>query len=914
MTISKDWIETITASVGPPTDFQWLCFEHLQGGGSFLLRSGTGSGKTLAALVPCLAALRKRLKEEQNRIEGQEGPPVVGVRLLYVSPLRALLADMKGKFDYWIAKFWDTSSDGPAPEVTLLSGDTPSPTRKRFRETPTPILLTTPESLSRLLAHPDRTGWFGALETVIVDEWHALAGTKRGADLSLLLERLQTLTSQPLARIGLSATIANPEQLARCLVGTGNLTTSSPAMEEWRVEESASELDGGDEPGVGGGAIARSIRILSARQTKSIDIEIRSIPREVKKISFAAEALLQAHDRRPTTGCILCFVATRSGAENLAYKLTQNRADLAVRLHHGSLSRRTREETEFAMREGRVNILIASSSLELGIDLGGIREVFLLDPPGEVIRLLQRIGRSGRGPGQIPRGVILAEAGSSLFEAAVTSGLGEDGWMETIEPPHQPLDLLCQHLLGEALARPYDPDEFFLTVRKSSYFRHLERADFDRALAFLSGWPNTEGESRLPRRLAVTASSPELPPKIFVPSMRTARIIRQALGTIVTNPMIPVFQEERPEETDRESRSFKGPHSGAGESAEGKKTGPLDALIGLIDEWYADSIQPGDRFLLNGRSWERTGGNHREIVASESFGRPVALRWDGMRSPFSQALASKLFALMALAKTHLRESPEELIRWLRSEFPLGEIDAEALAAWIEDQDRVSQIPEPGLVVVESVACGGTETHWDLHLPMARQSCHHLGQIAAFRANRLGLGTLDFEAADLGLRFWDPRGQLHGHGADPLERLKLLLEPAHWEDDWSQAVQTCDQYRRNFQTSAEICLMIVPPGFNPRTTTKVGGRAWAARRLFDRLSALEDQALPLIQAMRDLMRPTDRQVLGDWFAQSKQVLWRLRSLTRPSPLAQCWRVARVRSAADQEMEERILAAQRALGDV
>lgn len=822
------WIEWIRQKVGEPTDFQWRAWTALEKGGDFLLRSGTGSGKTLAAILPPLASLIPTPTP-------QPLVPTRGVQILYMAPLKALVADLHVRLTKLVEELWatiasnlvDSSPQGSrVPRVFAWTGDTPFSQRRFFRINPAEILLTTPESLARMLCQPSRKTLFESLHHVIVDEWHALAGTKRGADLSLMLSRLDGLSMTRISRVGLSATIANPTTLANAL-----------------------------------GCPSKPVQVISKEPGHFPRMEIVSKPAGARRIPWIAQTLIEDQNQSRNLGCLLCFVSTRKQAEELAYQLRKMAGELRVDLHHGSLSRQAREDTEQATRLGLTDILVASGSMELGVDLGTIRKVYLVDPPGEAIRLLQRVGRSGRGPGNRPKGVILASSSEAAFEAAATASLTFHGWMEPIHPPIAPLDVLCQHLIGEAMVQPSPFSAPPKWVRESWYYQSLQERDFQFCLDFLRGWPDAEGTPRLPSRLHSQGDGWTIPRKWI------KNRLRDSLGTIVTEPWIPVME--------------------VSESGHDLLKGPMTRPIGHIDEWYAETIQPGDRFLLNGKSWERAGGDHKEILAREVRARPMVLRWNGLRAGGSPSLAWRWFGLRGESHHLLRQGARRIQAWLQDEFPLGPDEAESIFLWLEEQDRLSQIPESGTVLVE---VHSAPPNWviDLHWPLARQLGQTVARLMATIATDNGWSGMEFQPQELGIRIlWD--SQRGPSSVDSMiESVRTLATPPSWKTLRERAFRDSDGMRKKFQDAAEISLMILPPSHrSPRT--RVGGRAWSARRLYERLAAFPDQPLPIRQAYRDLWTTEEETYLDRWFGECTRWNWVGRHLEGPSPFCRSWQV-------------------------
>jgi ATP-dependent Lhr-like helicase len=477
---------------GAPTEIQRRGWPLVAGGGHVLLSAPTGTGKTLAAFLPLLGRLL-------TDPAGAGGPGVLG---LYVAPLKALVNDTARTLEAHLRELaGHFPGDRPAPRVAVRTGDTSAALRRALRESPPAVLLTTPESLAVLLSQPALQELFRPLRWAVVDEVHALASAKRGADLALSLERLTALAAGPVQRVGLSATATPLDDAARYLAGVGQPCAVAHAEAGTGLELTLSPVDAG--------------RFLAA---------------------LVERILPELEGNRST----LVFTNTRRLAEQLAWALRRNlpgRED-QIAAHHSSLSARRRGEVEEAFKAGRLRAVVSSTSLELGIDVGPVDLVVLVHPPGDVVRLLQRVGRAGHGPRRIRRGLVLTANAAELLEAAVTAASGAAAQCEPLHVPAHPLDVLCQHLAGMAAAGPVSADEAYALVCRAEPYRNLPRADFDDCLRYLLG-QDREGRPWLPPRLAG-------PPDAFaLLDERTARLLRRNLGTILDQPQCEVHLQLR---------------------------------------------------------------------------------------------------------------------------------------------------------------------------------------------------------------------------------------------------------------------------------------------------------------------------------------------------------------------------------
>ena len=447
-------------------------------GGADLLIAPTGGGKTLAGFLPSLIDLAE--------------DPAPGLHTLYVSPLRALAADIRRNLE------------APAAEMALpiriedRTGDTRQAQRQRQRTDPPHILLTTPESLALLTSYEDAPRIFGSLKAVIVDEAHAMAGTKRGDQLALCLSRLRTLAPGH-RRIGLSATTEDPKALARWLEPDGaRILTAPPGPKpDIRIMETA-----GDPPWAGDGG------------------------------RYAAAAVMEEIRKAGTT---LVFINTRALAELFFQALwAENDDNLPIALHHGSLARESRERVEGAMARGELRAVVCTSSLDLGIDWGAVDLVIQVGAPKGVKRLVQRIGRANHRFDAPSRALLVPGNRLELVECRCALAAVEAGELDGEPMPPGRLDVLCQHILLTACSGPFAAADLFAEVRRAGHYDGLSREAFDRCLDFCAtGGYALRAYDRWRRLIEADGAWRLRDP-------RAARRLRMNIGTIVDTDKLPV--------------------------------------------------------------------------------------------------------------------------------------------------------------------------------------------------------------------------------------------------------------------------------------------------------------------------------------------------------------------------------------
>src|SRR6266481_4008212 len=439
-----------------PTPPQRDAWPAIKQGRNTLIAAPTGSGKTLAAFLAAIDDLVRL---------GVEGKLDDTTHVVYVSPLKALSNDIQRNLQIPLAGIQDELKAMGLPEVNIRTfvrtGDTPASERAAMTKRPPHIIVTTPESLYILLTSEGGRRMLGTTRTLIVDEIHAMVDDKRGSHLSLSIERLQALVKEPLVRIGLSATQKPIEEVARFLVGTANLSPDSTPR----------------------------CTIIDTGHSRKLDlaIEIPSSPLEAvmsnevwEEIYNRIAALIREHK---TT---LVFVNTRRMAERVARHLGERLGDENVTAHHGSLARELRLAAEQRLKSGELSALVATASLELGIDVGAVDLVIQIGSTRAISTLLQRTGRSNHTVSGFPKGRVFPLSRDELVECAALLDAVRRGELDHLEIPEQPLDILAQQIVAAVAAEEWTEDVLFEMVRRAYPFRDLSRENFDAIVIMLS--------------------------------------------------------------------------------------------------------------------------------------------------------------------------------------------------------------------------------------------------------------------------------------------------------------------------------------------------------------------------------------------------------------------------------------------
>ncbi len=447
------WFER---TFGSPTEPQARGWPAILDGRHTLIAAPTGSGKTLSAFLCAIDDLVRR---------GLEGTLEDAVQVVYVSPLKALSNDIEKNLAEplaGIAAVLDEMGLGPIEIRTAVrTGDTLAKDRARATKRPPHIFVTTPESLAILLTSEGGRRMLGSARTVIVDEIHALVQSKRGSHLALSIERLEALVGRPLTRIGLSATQRPIEEVARFLVGSGN-------------------VDAEGQP---------ACAIVDAGHARALDLAVE-VPSSPLETVMAGEVWQEIYDRlaelieaHRTT---LVFVNTRRLAERVARHLADRLGEERVTSHHGSLARGQRLEAERRLKAGELSVLVATASLELGIDIGEVDLVCQIGTTRAIATLLQRVGRSGHSRGGTPKGRLFPLSQEELVEAAALLDAVRRGELDQLAIPEAPLDILAQHIVAAAAAEEQSEEALFAMVRRAWPYRNLGREDFDAVVRMLA--------------------------------------------------------------------------------------------------------------------------------------------------------------------------------------------------------------------------------------------------------------------------------------------------------------------------------------------------------------------------------------------------------------------------------------------
>src|SRR5882757_4545115 len=448
-----NWFNRTFDAATPSQEQAWPAIQAQR---NVLIAAPTGSGKTLAAFLAIIDHLVLYVLQHGLSDETQ---------IVYVSPLKALSNDIRRNLEAPLAGIREELRALGLPDLEIRTfvrtGDTPQSERNSMRKRPPHIVVTTPESLYILLGSESGRKMLGSTRTVIVDEIHAMVGSKRGLHLAVSLERLEALTGKHLNRVGLSATQKPIEEVARFLVGTRNVRPDGQA----------------------------DCTIIDTGYVRDRDLAIE-VPGSPLEAVMSGDVWTEVYDRlaelvseHRTT---LVFVNTRRHAERVARHLSERIGEAHVTAHHGSMAKELRFDADSGLMRGDLKALVATASLELGIDIGDVDLVCQLGSPRSIAAFLQRVGRSGHAVGGLPKGRLFPLSRDELVECAALLDCVRRGELDRLTLPHQPLDVLAQQIVAEVSAQDWSENDLHDRFRRAWPFRDLSRDDFDAVVAMLS--------------------------------------------------------------------------------------------------------------------------------------------------------------------------------------------------------------------------------------------------------------------------------------------------------------------------------------------------------------------------------------------------------------------------------------------
>lgn len=740
--ITANWFRAV---FDQPTAPQIEGWPSIARGESTLILAPTGTGKTLTAFLWCIDKLMMRTDPEAER----------GCRVVYLSPLKALAADVERNLRSPLVGIANMAArDGVPvrmPEISVRTGDTSTKERARFRRHPGDILITTPESLYLMLTSEAGEG-LRSVETVIIDEIHALVPTKRGAHLALSLERLESLTGRKLQRIGLSATQRPLEEVARFLGGAEH-TTGSGVEVEARVDEMAEALanDAGVLPdSQDTAATFRPVTVVNAGARKTLELKVEVPVEDMARLGEIEELpsgpasqgpkrtsiwqsiyprLLEIIQSRTST---LIFVNARRVAERLAGALNELAGEPLARAHHGSLAAIQRTEIEELLKAGRIKALVATSSLELGIDMGAIDLVIQIEAPPSVASALQRIGRAGHQVGAPSNGIIFPKYRADLIACAAVTRAMHEGHVESTRFLRNPLDVLAQQMVAIVAHPPLNIVDATRRTKRSSEEEENPGISYEALLAIVRGAAPFAGLSR--------------------------SAFDGVLDMLAGRYPSDEFAELRPRVTWDRTRNWITPRSGAkriailnggtipdrgtyGVFLAGDRSKPV--RVGELDEEMVFESRVGETFILGASSWRIDEITHDRVLVVPAPGEAGKMPfWHGDRAGRPLEFGRRIGALVR----ELRDAPRNVaIARLTTEHDLEPVAAENVLRFLADQELATVVvPDDRNIVIERVrdelgdwrVCVLTPFGSRVHAPWAMAATAKLRAMASYEVETM----------------------------------------------------------------------------------------------------------------------------------------------------------------------------------
>ncbi len=791
---TREWF---TGAFAEPTPAQVGAWHAIARGRNVLVVAPTGSGKTLAAFLWALDRLA---------VDGVPDDPLARCRVLYVSPLKALAVDVERNLRSPLVGISQQARRHglPEPDVTVAvrSGDTSPDERRRFARRPSDVLITTPESLFLLLTSQAREALRG-VRWVVVDEIHAVAGTKRGAHLALSLERLDHLLPSPAQRIGLSATVRPVDEVAAFLTGGRPVEIVAPPSQkqfDLRVEVPVDDMA---ELGTTTGEVSGSAAGDQPRASIWPHVEERVLD----LIGQHRATLVFANSRRLAerlTARLNEAAAERAGlaveggtgppaevmAQAGASRPAASDSPVVARAHHGSVSKQQRALIEDDLKSGRLPAVVATSSLELGIDMGAIDLVVQVEAPPSVASGLQRVGRAGHQVGAVSRGVVFPKFRGDLVASAVTVERMRSGEIEALTVPRNPLDVLAQQVVATIAMDDWPVDELLTLVRRAHPFATLPQSAYDAVLDMLAGrYPSDEFAELRPRVVWDRTAD------VLQARPGAQRLAVTSGGTIPDRGLFGVFI-----------------------------VGEKGSRVGELDEEMVYESRVGDVFALGATSWRIEDITHDRVLVSPAPGQPGKLPfWHGDSIGRPAELGRALGEFVRTVDALPREQAEQRVR----QAGLDDRATSNLLAYLDEQRRATgQVPNDRTLVVERFRDELGDWRLVVHSPYgARVHAPWALAVAARLRDRYGV---DVQAA---------------HADDGM----VFRIPDTLSDPWSTGSDDGD-VRVSGPPTADLVLLD-PPEVDDLVTAEVGGSALFAARF------RECAARALLLPRRDPQRRT-----------------------------------------------------------
>ena len=728
-----------------------------------LIAAPTGSGKTLASFTGIINELFAKARAQQ--LENS-------VYCLYVSPLKSLANDIHRNLEMPLAGITEKLDErGETVEIrhAIRHGDTSDSERQQMLETTPHILNTTPETLAILLNSPKFKEKLRSVEYVIVDEIHSLAENKRGTHLSVSLERLEAMADQSPTRIGCSATVEPLETMAEFLVGCERGTET----DDWQP---------------------RDYEIVDARFAREFDMELTcptddliNTPRDVVQGRFYQ----QLHDLIQDHTNTLVFTNTRSGAERVLHNLRDTfdaYDEDNSGCHHGSLSKERRQAIESQLKDGTLDVVTTSTSLELGIDMPHIDLVVQVGSPKSVAALLQRVGRAGHQLGQTVTGRVVALDRDELVECAVMLQKAESGFVDRVFVPERAQDVATQHVYGMAINAVRPEAEVEAILRRAYPYREYTDEEFEQLCRYLTAdYPGMEDKNVYAKIWRDTNDPPdgefhydefEVGQPLIGKRGRLARVIYMTnIGTIPDSFTCDVY------------------------------TRAGNEWVGQLDEQYLDTLETGDVFVLGGQNFEYQYRRGSKVTVDRTSARPTVPSWFSERLPLAYDLGREILAFQGQLLDELASGgPPQVRHWLRA-FPLDENSVRAITRMFSEQIAYARsesvATDDRLVIEEALDKDEYERHYYVHSGYGRRFNDGFSRLLAYRVAQRASANVQVAVADNGFTLSMPLNR-----KVDIEGVVADIDPTEVRADLRASLDGTDLLQRYFRINATRSLMIL----------------------------------------------------------------------------------------------------------
>lgn len=758
----KEWFNEKFPGLSAP---QKHSFDLIHEDKNSLICAPTGSGKTLSAFMSAL---------NQLFLMGDEGELDDEVYVLYVSPLRALNNDIQRNLEEPLEGIKETAQDMgyDVPEVTsaVRTGDTSQSERSKMLKKPPNILITTPETLGILINSPKFKEKLKNVKYTIVDEIHSLCENKRGVHLSLSLERLEEMANTSPTRIGLSATQAPIDEIAKYLVGfdhkgeigeketqDGDIVPASEAVEKEELE-------------------TRGCHIVDVAASKEIDLEtvspvrdlINTPPGEIREAMYdQIHNLVQDHEST------IIFTNTRSATERIVNNLKERFPDYYednIGAHHSSMSRDVRLNVEERLKKGELEVAVTSTSLELGIDIGSVDLVLQLGSPKGVARGIQRVGRSGHQIGEKAKGKMIVTDRDDAVECSVLTKCAKEDDLDKIQIPTRCLDVMAQHIVGMACNSRWDVEHAFNVIRKSYCYRDLGQENYEKVLKYLAGEYELEDQN-VYRKIWWDHEE-----GLFGRSGKMTRVIYMTnIGTI-------------PDETGYDVKTRNGDY------------------IGSLEEEFLDRLTKGDIFTLGGSTYEfRYAKGMKVFVDKKPGAKPTVPSWYSERLPLSYDLGIDIgrFRKNVAKQVEMGAGDDDIIQWIMHNYYLDENTANAIYQYVKEQQKyMNKVSNHEDIVVEKYIDEDGRQNFIFQTIYGRRTHDALARILAHILQQRINSNVGMIIDDNGFILVTPRRPID------IDTLIERLCECDLEEELKEAVGKTELMKRRFRHVGGRSLMIL----------------------------------------------------------------------------------------------------------